>query len=48
MSAQVEAHDRPDSDDPEPDSTRLPDLASRLLDGGVVWATTSCSPSART
>jgi allantoicase len=38
MSAQMEAPDRPGSDDPEPEFTRLPDLASRLLGGGVVWA----------
>src|SRR3712207_2389974 len=38
MSAQMEATERPGSDQPEPDFTRLPDLASRLLGGGVVWA----------
>jgi allantoicase len=38
MSTEALAPDRPGSDHPEPDFTRLPDLASRLLGGSVVWA----------
>ncbi|MGK5683835.1 allantoicase [Actinoplanes sp. URMC 104] len=38
MSTQMAFPDRPGSDDPEPEFTRLPDLASRLLGSGVVWA----------
>jgi allantoicase len=38
MSSTATTSDRPGSDQPAPDFTRLPDLASRLLGGAVVWA----------
>jgi allantoicase len=38
MNADVQSADRPGRDEPEPEFVRLPDLASRLLGGGVVWA----------
>ena len=38
MNADAQGPDRPGRDEPEPEFARLPDLASRLLGGGVVWA----------
>ena len=38
MSTGVGNPDTPGSEQPEPEFTRLPDLASRALGGSVVWA----------
>jgi allantoicase len=38
MSTQTGTSDQPGRDHPEPEFVQLPDLASRLLGGGVVWA----------
>ena len=38
MSTDLHNPDAPGSEQPEPEFTRLPDLASRALGGSVVWA----------
>ena len=38
MSTDVPNPDAPGSEQPEPEFTRFPDLASRALGGSVVWA----------
>jgi hypothetical protein len=38
MSTDIPNPDAPGSEQPEPEFTRLPDLASRALGGNVVWA----------